>query len=278
VTSAESAIGQAQSLMNDGNYQGAIKAAEKARQKAAKDKDLAQLGEILNLAIGLKERTTGEIQNKSEYLIHFVRQNIIFLGGSVEVEDGDVGLDEPAQPEAPTPKIGKRFGKMLEDQLLPDETILGEAQARLGEAIVVTDRRIFIIMRGVFAGQMIGQRKTRSWMFNQISNVEFNVGITQGYLEVQPVGGTTAIGKAREDNLIRFPKQGKYVDAFRSIHRLIQQKIDDAHKPQVASAPLPPSEPDALDQLKKLGELRDSGVITADEFDEKKRTLLDRLT
>jgi hypothetical protein len=35
-------------------------------------------------------------------------------------------------------------------------------------------------------------------------------------------------------------------------------------------------EPDATEQLKKLGELRDAGVLTEQEFKEKK-TLLDRL-
>jgi len=37
------------------------------------------------------------------------------------------------------------------------------------------------------------------------------------------------------------------------------------------------SAPDALDQLRKLGELRDAGVLTDDEFNAKKAELLGRI-
>ncbi len=148
-------------------------------------------------------------------------------------------------------------------------------RARFGEAIVVTDRRVFVFMRGLLAGQMVGQRKVRSWMFPQISNVEFNVGLTQGYLEIQPVGGTSTRGKDREDNLIRFPRQKKYVEAFKSIHRLVQEKITEGQQVGVAAASTTgPAEADVLDQLRKLGELREAGVINDDEFEEKKQILL----
>lgn len=36
-------------------------------------------------------------------------------------------------------------------------------------------------------------------------------------------------------------------------------------------------QPDVVDQLERLGKLRDSGVLTAEEFEAKKRELLDRL-
>ncbi|MBM0255754.1 SHOCT domain-containing protein [Micromonospora sp. 4G55] len=35
-----------------------------------------------------------------------------------------------------------------------------------------------------------------------------------------------------------------------------------------------PSQPDPLDQLRKLAELRDAGIVTAEEFEAKKRQLL----
>jgi hypothetical protein len=41
----------------------------------------------------------------------------------------------------------------------------------------------------------------------------------------------------------------------------------------VASSP----DPDALEQLRKLGELRDAGVLTAAEFEAKKAELLGRI-
>jgi len=44
------------------------------------------------------------------------------------------------------------------------------------------------------------------------------------------------------------------------------------------SAPVAyPPDPDALEQLRKLGELRDAGVLTAAEFEAKKAELLGRI-
>jgi hypothetical protein len=38
-----------------------------------------------------------------------------------------------------------------------------------------------------------------------------------------------------------------------------------------------PASPDVFDQIRRLGELRDAGLITPDEFDTKKAELLTRL-
>jgi predicted RNA-binding Zn-ribbon protein involved in translation (DUF1610 family) len=46
---------------------------------------------------------------------------------------------------------------------------------------------------------------------------------------------------------------------------------------QGAAVTVPSSQPDPIEQLKRLGELRDSGVLTPDEFDAKKTELLTRL-
>ena len=45
-------------------------------------------------------------------------------------------------------------------------------------------------------------------------------------------------------------------------------------------APTPaatPAEPDLTDQIRKLGELRDAGILTEEEFQAKKAQLLDRM-
>ena len=39
----------------------------------------------------------------------------------------------------------------------------------------------------------------------------------------------------------------------------------------------PPAEPDMADQIKKLAELRDAGILTPEEFDAKKGELLARM-
>ena len=52
-----------------------------------------------------------------------------------------------------------------------------------------------------------------------------------------------------------------------------QQQMDAAYEQQQA-APAAPAEPDYMAELENLAKLRDSGVITADEFDAKKKQIL----
>ena len=55
---------------------------------------------------------------------------------------------------------------------------------------------------------------------------------------------------------------------------LCQRLAEGASVPPAAAAPAAPV---AMDQLRKLGDLRDAGVLTPQEFDAKKSELLDRL-
>jgi large subunit ribosomal protein L7/L12 len=52
---------------------------------------------------------------------------------------------------------------------------------------------------------------------------------------------------------------------------------DAPNEPSVPAAPDVPASPDVFDQIRRLGELRDAGLITPDEFDTKKAELLTRL-
>lgn len=49
-------------------------------------------------------------------------------------------------------------------------------------------------------------------------------------------------------------------------------------KPAPSAAPVAaPAEPDVFDRLRRLGELRDTGVVAPEEFEAKKADLLSRL-
>lgn len=58
---------------------------------------------------------------------------------------------------------------------------------------------------------------------------------------------------------------------FDQVYACLEEKRHSA-EPQ-ASSPQTPT----LDQIRKLGELRDAGILTEDEFDAKKKELLTRL-
>jgi len=99
--------------------------------------------------------------------------------------------------------------------------------------------------------------------FHQITGVESGAGILTGYLTVH-------IG---EDKL-----------AFSRIPKAAVQPMADALRTLVAHAEPAPDEPPVeghtpspLEELERLGRLRDNGVITADEFADAKRKLLGKL-
>ena len=53
-----------------------------------------------------------------------------------------------------------------------------------------------------------------------------------------------------------------------------EQAAQQAPPPQAAPVAAAPAEPDYMGELQKLAQLRDSGVISADDFEAKKKQLL----
>jgi hypothetical protein len=66
-------------------------------------------------------------------------------------------------------------------------------------------------------------------------------------------------------------------EAVDQIAGMIRSEAQNRQAP-ANQPPVPqPQAPDVMDQLKKLGELRDAGVLTSEEFEAKKADLLARL-
>jgi hypothetical protein len=78
-------------------------------------------------------------------------------------------------------------------------------------------------------------------------------------------------------NTIVMPMDAADAEQVRSI---VMDQVLRGSSPAPAAAPPPPAAPagDAvIEQIRKLGELRDAGLLTADEFEAKKAELLGRL-
>jgi Short C-terminal domain len=72
---------------------------------------------------------------------------------------------------------------------------------------------------------------------------------------------------------------GKKVQQGREQDADTQARIEDLEAQQGAAAPAAPAggggmSPDAIEQLKQLGQLKDQGILTQAEFDEQKHKLL----
>jgi hypothetical protein len=112
-----------------------------------------------------------------------------------------------------------------------------------------------------------------------------SLGRAKQDVEVTPVRSITSV-QASKDGML-YTKVTAFASGnniqFRFGHNEAQRFKDALMKlvlqgpPAPAAAPAPLPQPDVMDQLRKLGELRDAGILSEDEFLAKKAELLGRL-
>ncbi|GHE33351.1 hypothetical protein GCM10017673_40360 [Streptosporangium violaceochromogenes] len=158
-------------------------------------------------------------------------------------------------------KIGaKREIRKLIEYLWDDEQVhlMSGGQYGAGTGLVVlTNRRLLFVKDGVMS------KTTEDFPLDKISSVQWSSGMLLGTLIVFASGN-----KAEIKNMDK--KDGKQVaDTLRE--RLAS---GTARPAQVAG---PTAGSDVYDLLRKLGELRDAGVLTAEEFEAKKAELIRRI-
>jgi hypothetical protein len=122
--------------------------------------------------------------------------------------------------------------------------------------IVLTDERLF------FFEKSIGSESLEEFGLASVSSLEVGKKLGGERLVIHASGNKAEINQMK-------PGQGEEIAReFRAV------KQRGATPAPIASTA---EQPDVLDQVRKLGELRDAGILTADEFEAKKTALLDRL-
>jgi hypothetical protein len=160
-------------------------------------------------------------------------------------------------------KIGaKREIRRLVEYLWDGERVdfLAAGQYGPGTGLVaLTDRRMLFVKDGMMS------KTTEDFPLEKISSVQWSSGMIFGTMIVFASGN-----KAEVKNMDK--KDGKALaDALRD-------RLAPGNAPaQPAPAPAPASGDDVYAQLAKLGELRDAGILTAQEFEAKKAQLLGRI-
>jgi len=152
-------------------------------------------------------------------------------------------------------KDNKHLAKFVAEHQLPGETVIAHVSAfREGKglegAAILTDKRFVFIRAGMLSD------KIEPWPLSKISSLEGRKGLINYSLKAYTSGDDLEL-------LIVGDKAG--AAAF---VRAAQEAIH---------APAAPGSDDPMEQLGKLGELRDAGVLSEDEFAEKKTALLARI-
>jgi hypothetical protein len=168
-------------------------------------------------------------------------------------------------------KIGsKREVKRLPEHLWDDEHVDLITSGTYGPGngiLVLTDRRLFFLKDGMMT------KTSEDFPIEKISSIQWTTGMMFGKITVFASGN-----KAEINNVMKV--DGKAItDAVRS--RLSGgPRFTPEHPshaiPTPAPSPTVPA-PDVYEQLKKLADLRDAGILTDEEFAAKKQILLDQI-
>ena len=170
-----------------------------------------------------------------------------------------------AAAQLPSTLGSKREIRKLVEHLWENERVeqLGTGTYGRGNGILVrTDRRLLFLVDG-WTGAT-----SEDFPFSRISSVQWSSGMLMGTVTIFASGNKAEIKNVAKDI-------GKsMVDAVRAI---ISQPAPTTYAPPVQPAPVAASGGDVFEQLRKLGELRDAGIVTDAEFEAKKSELLARL-
>lgn len=160
---------------------------------------------------------------------------------------------------------GKRELKNLASHLHDGETVRRIAQGTYENnqgILVLTDVRLLFLFHGI-----VGQAK-EDFPLKLISSVQTKKGFASGELKIFVSGNNAVISGVINTDL------DPLADALREG---MAKQHAPAHSPDPARAASQPAEADPFETMQKLASLRDAGILTDDEFEAKKKDILDRM-
>lgn len=139
------------------------------------------------------------------------------------------------------------------------------AMTKRNATIAVTDRRVVIFSK------KLGGYDVQDFAYGLLTGVNHKKGFTFGNMDFRASGDSA--------HLTMVPK-----DEVERIAQLVRDRIALSHRPDGPGATVPsvgqsngavePSTLSVADEIRKLGELRDAGLLSQEEFDTQKTRLL----
>jgi len=177
--------------------------------------------------------------------------------------------------------LHKKANVELDANLRPDETVQVIINGPSNQAMIGTDRRVFVYKKGFMAGATFGAEMT-SWEYRSLVGVQIHTGMMSGTVVLQAPGQTgtkTSVWASGDGDPYKAPNAiplNRPFDQAKAAVARLRELIEEAHRggPSVASAQRGAGPGSLADELKKLAELRDAGVLSEDEFAAMKTRLL----
>jgi len=169
--------------------------------------------------------------------------------------------------------FGDRGEKILKENIVNnEEKIFVKLQGSFGEGLVITDKRLYVLKWGFMTGNLIGGR-CNVFEFGNITGIEIKKGWTGTFEVLTPATQNTQKsywGKdnnsaIKSDNIVTF-QQDKF-NLFQEATKIGREMISNFHsKGSVKTTD--------YSELEKLAELKEKGIITQEEFNAKKKSIL----
>jgi Short C-terminal domain len=176
-------------------------------------------------------------------------------------------------------KFHGRAEKLLAQNMGPSEQVLARVKgADDTQCLVLTGQRALIIKVGFRAGQT-GGGKVTSFDYRNITAVEVRTSIMTGSFAIASGGvqgnersywGTSKSDAWHAPNAIPITK--KQQPAFQQVANFIRERSRPSAQQEGDAAA-----PDIPDQIRKLADLRQQGILSDEEFEAKKSELLSRM-
>lgn len=166
--------------------------------------------------------------------------------------------------------VQDRMAKLDKEGAFSTERVIMEANGQAGQLQLLEDR-IRILRKTVGANIMHGAKGDKDILLSHISSVQFKrAGWAIGYIQFAFLGGKEAKHGSFEawgdENTVTFNRDQQ--PAFEQINAAISERMGRTKEtPHIKT-------PSNLDDLEKLASLRDKGIITEGEFQQKKNQIL----
>ena len=150
-----------------------------------------------------------------------------------------------------------------------DQVIEAELKGS-GCYVVVTEKTVFV----GFGDSWSGERAIKRYPVDTISAVNLKKGVFTEMEIVMP--GAVEGGKKLEDR-IRFETRKTPYEEVKKVADMIMELRDRAKSPRPQATPAQQPAPSVPELIQQLAGLRDAGVLSEEEFERKKKELLDKL-
>ena len=152
------------------------------------------------------------------------------------------------------------------------------ARGRNGQVHLFEDR-VLITRQGFVSAFSFGFRGDKEILIQEITSIGWKEpGFTTGYIHFGYRGGQMPVRTSvfADDSIVNNEDAVIFTEEhqpdFERLKKLLEERRAEINRPQVITAVA--EGPSPMDELKKLAELKEMGIVTEDEFEQKKKQLL----